>query len=235
MPDIAQMFPSPYLQPTDLPHGKNTVVTIESVYPFQATKRPAFGEPDIKWMIKFREYRKPLGLWKATAKVIADVLGTTVTEQWEGQKISIYAGSYSSFGEIKPCINVDVMKPRQDPPKSGSMILRGDSSPIPKDRMDRFLGMLKVAGVTWDDFLKWSKSNAPGVLELAWGVDLDAVPSSILPAMATYLKLCPQGQPEAIDTQTGEVMQVNMRPSVPSNAIPPSQPQPAQPNDDIPF
>lgn len=234
MPKLSQMYPSKYLQAEDLPQG-NSVVTIEAVYPAQAQDRSGSGDVSVKWMLRFREFRKPMTLWQSNAKMISQVLNTDDTDGWIGKRIAIYPATYVSFGEVKPCINVDKWLPEQIAPAQRSapaLVISHDKRPIPRAAMDRFLQHVRAAGKNWDDFLKWGKRSDPAILEMAFGVPLDLVPSGLLPAMKAYLdslaagaaattaptaSIAPTGQAvalqsaprevrEVIDAATGEVM-----------------------------
>lgn len=194
MPSLKEMFPSKYLQAEDLQRGRFTLVTIEKVYAGAARQTSAGAEPEIKWYLRLREFRKPMGLWGATARVIAEVLGADRTEQWEGRRINIYPSTYTSFGETKPCIAVDPHPVEAGLPAEASVGAGGgglvnlhEKRPIPREAVERFLTHCRAVGKGWEDFLRWSKINAPDALALAFGVDFDAVPSGIVPAMKAYL------------------------------------------------
>lgn len=205
MPDINQMFPSKYLEAEDLPKNQNTIVTIEKVYPVAAVQRPDADEPEVKWMIRFREFRKPMGLWKATAKAIADLLGPT-TEAWAGRQIGIFPTTYTSFGEIKPCIGVDKWVPSQVQPPTAAITTTTDKRPIPGPAMLKFIAAIKAHGKSWDDFLKWAKINQPEAMMAAFGVALDDVPMAVVPAMQEYSRGLATVPKELIDARTGEVL-----------------------------
>lgn len=198
------MFPSKYLQADDLQKGQNAIVTIEKVFPAAAVQRGG-DEPEIKWMLRFREMRKPMGLWKTTAKAIAEVLGTPVTENWVGQQIAIYPSTYTSFGEVKPCINVDKWRPTQVQPSTTIAIT--DKRPIPGPLMLKFIAAIKAHGKAWDDFLRWAKLNKPDAMVMAFGVALDDVPMAVVPAMQAFsASLAAPAPRELVDTTTGEVI-----------------------------
>ena len=240
---LSQMFPSRYLQAEDLPPNQNTIVTIEKVYPAAARDRGGDSEPEVKWMLRFREFRKPMSLWRNTAKSIEQVLGSDDSDRWIGQQIAIYPSTYVSFGETKPCINVDKWRPEQVAPRaaaSGGMVIAGDRRPIPKAAMDRFQAHLKQHGKSWDDFLRWCKGHAPDAIALAWGVELDAIPAGVLPAMKAFLDSIapPAAAParELVDAGTGEVLQSPpARPAATVAASPRPVADQAVPDDDIPF
>ncbi|MFN0133457.1 MAG: hypothetical protein ACKVW3_13135 [Phycisphaerales bacterium] len=126
---LAQMFKSKFLQAEDLDPKQNTVVTIDKVYPSAARDRGNGEEPEVKWNLRLREFRKPMGLWKPTARMIAEVLGTDETDQWVGKRIAIYPSTYLSYGETKPCINVDKWLPEQVQGGGGSRPRPRSSSP----------------------------------------------------------------------------------------------------------
>lgn len=239
---LSQMFPSRYLQAEDLPPQQNTVVTIEKVYPAAARDRGGGDEPEVKWMLRFREFRKPMSLWRNTAKTIGEVLGTDETDQWVGKQIAIYPGTYVSFGETKPCINVDKWKPEQvaAKPAAPGLVIAGDRRPIPKAAMERFLAHVKQHGKGWDDFLRWCKGHAPDAIALAWGVELDSIPAGVLPAMKAFLDSVTPTTParELVDAGTGEVLTPptsTARPTVPAAMSPLPVPDQVVPDDDIPF
>ena len=239
---LSQMFPSRYLQAEDLPPNQNAIVMIEKVYPAAARDRGGDSEPEVKWMIRFREFRKPMSLWRNTAKSIGDVLGTDETEQWIGKRIAIYPSTYVSFGETKPCINVDKWKPEHVEPRPAApgLVVAGDRRPIPTAAMERFMAHVKTHEKTWDDFLRWCKSNAPEALTLAWGVELADVPGGVLPAMKAFLDSLTTGgttKPrEIVDVGTGEVVTPPAsRPTAAVAASPIRPPIDRVPDDDIPF
>lgn len=240
---LSQMFPSKYLQAEDLAPGQNTVVTIERVYPTLARDRGDGEEPEVKWMMRFREFRKPMSLWRNTAKLIGEVLDTDDADQWVGKQIAIYPSTYSSFGETKPCINADKWRPDQVAPRpaaaTSGLVVAGDRRPIPKAAMDRFLAHLKTHGKSWDDFLRWCKAHSPDALSLAWGVDMDAIPAGVMPALKAFLDSIAPAAParELVDAATGEVLAppASARPTVPAVSSPiPAATEPV-PDDDIPF
>lgn len=223
MATLRDMFPSKYLQSEDLPRGRNTTVTIERVYPGAATAARDGDEPTVKWMIRFREFRKPMTLWESNARLIAEICGSEDYETWRGKQVNIYPSTYTSFGQVKPCINVDKFPPEASLPPPGpagsALVITHDTRPIPREAMARFLGHLQAAGKTWDDFLRWCKLNAFEALSIAFGVELDAIPAGILPAMKAYLDViaAPPAAPaknvvgqllEIIDKRTGEVTPV---------------------------
>lgn len=221
MPKIGTMFPSKYLQAEDLDRNQITIVTIARVYAQAANQRVPGEDPEINYMIQFHEFRKPMGLRKLNAKAIADVLGIDDTDHWSGKRIGITPGSYISFGEVKPCINVDIQKPPQLEPQShrphSGLIRRDLKALLPRFAIDRALEKMHLKEKTWDDFLKWAKAKDAEILRLAFGCDFDSIPAAISPAIKAYLDELhapvpdlppPAAAPkfEAFDPATGEVL-----------------------------
>ena len=237
-----EMFPSKYLQAEDLPRNQNTIVTIERVYPGQARAQHG-GDAEIKWFIKFHEFRRPMGLWRSTAQSIAEVLNTDNTDAWVGQQVAIYPSTYISFGESKPCINVDKWRPAQTQPgamvttaakgRLSHLLLANDNRVIPLTHVQRFMALCKEKGRDFDGFLYWLKVNAPNGYEAVYGKDLPAIPGSVTGLMKAFLDELnspPQTQAagapaESVDVSTGEV----------KFSPPPDGQTPELPEEDIPF
>lgn len=241
MPILREMFPSKYLQAEDLPRNQNTIVTIERVYPGQARAQHG-GDPEVKWFIKFHEFRRPMGLWRTTAQSIADVLNTENTDAWSGQQIAIYPSTYISFGESKPCINVDKWRPSQVQagaitvaPVTGPLshlLIANDNRVIPLTHVQRFLALCKERGRDFDSFLHWLKINAPNAHEIVFGKDLPAIPAAVTQLMKAFLdQINAQPRPEP---QTGEVVDRTTG-EVKFTPPPPGSKQAAVPEEDIPF
>lgn len=201
MPRIGEMFPSKWLQAEDLPGGKITVVTIAEVYAGEARQRR--GEmPEAEWVMRLREMRKPMKLKVGNAKIIAGVLQCEDTDLWVDQQIGIFPSTYTSWGETKPCINVDINPVMRRPQLKGPNV---DKTPIGEAAAGRFLKHLRSAGQDTEAFLRWLKANVPDGLPLAFGVELHDYPKALAPAMKQYLDTLTEAG-EAVDTKTGEVI-----------------------------
>lgn len=240
MPSLRDMFPSKYLQSEDLPHGRNTTVTIEKVYPGQARANNHGDEPEVKWMIRFREFRKPMTLWQSNAKMIASLLGSEDVDTWRGKQVNIYPSTYTSFGEVKPCINVDKFPVEAGRAPVGAIVPANDGRVVPVAAIERFLGHLKAAGKSWEDFLKWSRGPFPGVVSMAWGMEMGEIPAGVVPAMKAYLDHLVSTKPaELIDKTTGEVISPAAGPTqTPQVSFTPTAPPKTKDEisaDDIPF
>lgn len=240
MPDLSQMFPSKFLQAEDLTPGRNTIVTIDRVYPAQARARGVDDDPEVKWMIRFREYRKPMSLWKSTGILIGDVLGIKNSDLWPGHQIAIFPSTYNSYGEIKPCINVDKWKPADVAPKAAagnSLVIASDKRMIGDVAAKRFGDAYKAAGKTFDDFLGFLRDETKDGLAMAFGLELHELPAGLLPAMKAFLDRIhtkPLGDGTAVNTVSGEVVDPTSIPGV-SRGLPGAQKADVVPDEDIPF
>jgi hypothetical protein len=109
------MFPNKYLAAADL-RGKDVTLTIFALKS-ETLKTSDGDEP--KWTMHFSEMqsrapaeRKRLVLNKTNAKTIAKLLGTE-TDDWLGQRITLFGTTCQAFGETVECIRVRPQRPRQ--------------------------------------------------------------------------------------------------------------------------
>lgn len=99
------MFPSRYLKAADF-QGEPVQLTITEV--FKDKVRMTNGSMVEKYVIRFRETEKELILNKTNAKAIAKVLGDPKAVNWAGSTIVLMPTTCEAFGEIVPCIRVDM-------------------------------------------------------------------------------------------------------------------------------
>lgn len=100
MPDIANAFPSKYLKASDL-QGGEPVVTLDHVA-FEAVGQ----DRQQKAVLYFKGKEKGLVLNKTNANKITALLGTGVTEEWEGRKVRLYATETQFAGDTVDCIRI---------------------------------------------------------------------------------------------------------------------------------
>lgn len=115
MPSIFDQFPSKYLAARDL-GDEGEVVTIEDVS-IEAMKDQQTGQMQNKVILTFKEYDKGLILNKTNASTIATLLGDD-TDDWEGQKITIFPTQTDMQGKQVDCIRVRNRKPKATPAKA---------------------------------------------------------------------------------------------------------------------
>ncbi len=98
--NIHDAFPSNYIKASDL--GTNQpVVTIDRVEREQVGKAK-----DNKAVLYFEGKTKGLVLNKTNANKIIELTGSAVTEEWNGQRIRLYATTTEFGGETVECIRV---------------------------------------------------------------------------------------------------------------------------------
>jgi hypothetical protein len=99
------MFPSRYLKAADF-EGKPVALTIAEV--FRDKVQMANGSKAEKYIVRFRETDKELILNKTNAKAVAKALGEPKAVNWAGERITLKPTTCEAFGEMVPCIRVEM-------------------------------------------------------------------------------------------------------------------------------
>lgn len=86
MANISDMVQSKYLKQSDIPDP--VIVTVQGVKQTNLAKEGAPQE--VKWIIKFNEFEKPMVLNVTNMRVAAKVLGSDETNDWKGKEIVLY-------------------------------------------------------------------------------------------------------------------------------------------------
>jgi hypothetical protein len=107
---VTDLCPSPHLEALDLGDeiGAARVVTIGKV-----AVREVGAEKVNKGVVYFEEYERGLVLNKTNSRTIAAIYGSD-TDDWIGQKITIYRSETSFQNKVVPCIRVRDAKPADD-------------------------------------------------------------------------------------------------------------------------
>jgi hypothetical protein len=98
--NINEAFPSKYLKASDL-QGAEPVVTIDRV-----ELEPIGRDKEMKAVLYFRGKDKGLVLNKTNATKITQLLGSGVTEEWDGQRIRLYATETQFGADLVDCIRI---------------------------------------------------------------------------------------------------------------------------------
>lgn len=97
MAKIGDMIASKYLKISDVPDP--VIVTIQGVKQVNIAKED--DTPEMKWIIKFAEFDKPMVLNSTNIHVAAKVLNSDDTDDWRGKEIILFNDPNVSFkGEI---------------------------------------------------------------------------------------------------------------------------------------
>ncbi len=94
MANINQMVQSKYLKTSDVPDP--VIVTIAGVKQVNVAKDG--DAPEMKWVIKFKEFAIPMVLNSTNIHIAAKVLGSDETNDWKGKEIILYTDPNVSFG-----------------------------------------------------------------------------------------------------------------------------------------
>lgn len=110
---IGAAFPSKYLKADDLGTSR-PIVTIDRI-----TLEDVGGDGEHRPVIRFAGKDKMLVVNKTNANIIAEVLGTDETDEWEGRQIRLYATKTEFQGKRVPCIRVsdEPVKPAKRQPE----------------------------------------------------------------------------------------------------------------------
>lgn len=99
-PNINDAFPSKYLKASDL-QGVEPIVTMDRV-----DFEPVGRDREMKAVLYFAGKAKGLVLNKTNANKITELTGTGITEEWQGQKIRLYATETTFGGDTVDCVRV---------------------------------------------------------------------------------------------------------------------------------
>jgi len=117
MPNINDAFPSNYLKASDL-RGQQPVVTIDRLA-FEAVGRTK----DMKPVLYFAGKEKGMVLNKTNATLIAQLAGTSETDEWAGIRLKLYAATVEFQGN-----QVEALRVKAAPPVAAG---NGHSAPAP--------------------------------------------------------------------------------------------------------
>lgn len=90
-----QMIESKYLKKEDL-DGEEVIVTIVKIG--QGNVAMEDQPEELKWMIRFKEFKKPMVLNSTNIQLLTKACGTDETDEWVGKEVVIYVDDNVSFG-----------------------------------------------------------------------------------------------------------------------------------------
>lgn len=94
MPKIGEMIESKYLKQSDV--EEETEVTIVKVGQINVAREDQ--EPDMKWAVRFQEFKKPMVLNSTNIQLLAKACDSEDSDDWAGKKVVIYTDPNVSFG-----------------------------------------------------------------------------------------------------------------------------------------
>jgi hypothetical protein len=94
MPKISEMIPSNYLKQSDI--DQDYIVTVKKLEHKNVARD---DEPaDVKWLVHFAEYEKPMVLNTTNIQLMAQACGSDDTDDWIGKEVIIYVDPNVSYG-----------------------------------------------------------------------------------------------------------------------------------------
>lgn len=213
---VSEFFPYRFLRADDLKPGVNTVLIedfgMEEVRSQNPKDRGKTNEVPVLWL---KGFPKAFRLNKTNTKIIVRILGSDNTRDWIGKTIGIYGDSVRIDGEDQPCICVD--NKRQATPKVTCIGTAGKQ---------RFLDALKARGTGFQQFIEWLKRTDRAAHDLTLGIELEQIPSTLIPFMQQFLNSASQASPANSKTPAP-------KPDPQRNHL--GDPVGQMPDDDIPF
>lgn len=119
-----QMIESKYLKKEDL-NDEEVIVTIVKLG--QGNVAMEDQPEELKWMMKFREFKKPFVLNSTNIQLLTKALGTDETDEWVGKEVVLYVDDNVSFGgKLVGGIRVKSAKPAAAPKRAGGTTPAGN-------------------------------------------------------------------------------------------------------------
>lgn len=100
MPNINDAFPSKYLKVSDL-GGTEPIVTIARV-----EWEPVGRDREMKAVVYFVGKKKAIVLNKTMATKLTSIAGTSMTEQWAGTKVTLFAAEATFGGDTYDVVRI---------------------------------------------------------------------------------------------------------------------------------
>lgn len=94
MPKIGEMIESKYLKQSDV--DGEVDVTITKIGQVNVARDDE--QPEMKWAVKFQEFKKPMVLNSTNIQLLAKACGSEDTDDWIGKTVTIFADPNVSFG-----------------------------------------------------------------------------------------------------------------------------------------
>lgn len=88
------MIDSKYLKQSDV--EEETEVTVVKVGKLNVAREDQ--EPEMKWAIRFQEFKKPMVLNSTNIQLLAKACGSDDSDDWAGKKVTVYSDPNVSFG-----------------------------------------------------------------------------------------------------------------------------------------
>ena len=129
MPKIGQMIESKYLKKEDVEDGQ-MLVTITKIG--QANIAMEDQPADMKWMIRFTEFKKPMVLNSTNIQLLAKACGSDDTDDWIGKEVVLYVDDSVQFaGKLVGGLRIRSAKPAQPKRPAGAKSFEDMTDDVP--------------------------------------------------------------------------------------------------------
>lgn len=116
MPKTSEMIESKYLRKEDI--DGEVIVTVQKIG--QANVALDDQPEQLKWMVKFREFKKPMVLNSTNIQLLEKACGSDDTDNWIDKEVILYVDDNVSFGgKLVGGIRVKSAKPASAPKRAG--------------------------------------------------------------------------------------------------------------------
>lgn len=114
MAKIGEMIVSKYLKQSDV--EDEVIVTVEKVGKANVAQKD--DEPEYKWLIRFKEFAKPMVLNATNIKRLAKACTSEETDDWVGKQVILYVDPDVEFaGNVVGGLRIRAHKQAQEPRK----------------------------------------------------------------------------------------------------------------------
>ncbi len=111
MPRTSDMIPSKYLKKRDV--GVGVLCTINGVEQVNVAREE--DEPQLKWVLHFKETIKGLPLNKTNIERLEKICGSEETDDWKGKQVVLFWDDTVEFmGEAKGGIRIRAPKTKEE-------------------------------------------------------------------------------------------------------------------------
>lgn len=127
MPRTSEMIESKYLKKEDL--EGDVIVTVQKIG--QANVALDDQPEQLKWMIKFKEFKKPMVLNSTNIQLLEKACDSDNTDDWIGKEVILYVDDNVSFGgKLVGGIRVKAHKVAAAPKRPGGIEGLDDDIPF---------------------------------------------------------------------------------------------------------
>ena len=127
MPKVGQMIESKYLKQSDI--DGEIIVTIAKIG--KGNVAPDDKAEEMKWMVRFKEFPKPMVLNSTNIRMLAKICGSEDSDDWIGKEVVLWVDENVTFGgEVVGGLRVKSSVPAQAPKRLNTFADMKDDVPF---------------------------------------------------------------------------------------------------------